>query len=363
MSTHRGRPAKRVKRNISGLRNQPKQQSLPKQPDSLGNTSGNSSDGDYCDLDGLDLTELDCLAFLEVDSDHDDDDNEADWEEIAKTEFQESLFELLAKIEEDTRDAGDTDWIPSAEAYEAKRAAERRKPGGRPKEYIKGPDTAYKSLRTQQRYAQENKTQSNLNKFLGLSAQSSSNAQKEEEEQQNSEDEAPPAPPADTPLSTAPPSRAPSPPPQTIPRTRSASVLSESDDELSPPLIIVDNSDEEMEEDDPNDWDVVVDDIVDPDGEGSSSPPNLPAGPSAPGINIRSWHALRDKIKVELQKKNLPITKYNQLLILRNFATLRIKGFKRIAASLEIARQWHEGTGNYFARRRQEVDEQIPSHS
>ncbi|KAJ7932335.1 hypothetical protein B0H13DRAFT_1857162 [Mycena leptocephala] len=64
-----------------------------------------------------------------------------------------------------------------------------------------------------------------------------------------------------TPFSTAPPSWAPS-PPQIIPRTRSASVLSEptdDPDEASPPLIQVDNSDEEMEEDeDPNDWDAVV---------------------------------------------------------------------------------------------------------
>jgi hypothetical protein len=123
----------------------------------------------------------------------------------------------------------------------------------------------------------------------------------------------------------------------------------------------VDNSDEEMEEDDPNDWDAVLDDIVDPDDQESPSsetdqeppPSTTPSSHSAaaPGLNIRSWHALREKIKGELRKKNLPLAKYNQLLILRNFATLRIKGFKRIAASVQIALQWHEGGGNYFARR------------
>jgi len=41
----------------------------------------------------------------------------------------------------------------------------------------------------------------------------------------------------------------------------------------------------------------------------------------------------------------------NKLLILRNFAMLRIKGVKRIVASQEIARQFHEGTGAHFARR------------
>jgi hypothetical protein len=114
----------------------------------------------------------------------------------------------------------------------------------------------------------------------------------------------------------------------------------------------VDNSDEEFEDDDPNDWDAVVDDIID----GEESSPTAPTGPPllsdpAPGVIIRSWHALREKIKGDLKKRNLPLSQHNQLLIIRNFATLRIKGLKRIAASLEIAHQWHEGNGNYFARR------------
>lgn len=130
MSKRRGRPTKRAKHNISGLRNQSSRQS--RQP-SLSDISGNSSDsdGDYSDSEGLDLTELDSLAFLEVDSDHEDSDNEADWDEVAKEEFQDRLFQLLAQIEEDRRDAGDSDWIPSRQASEAKRAAEKRKPGGR----------------------------------------------------------------------------------------------------------------------------------------------------------------------------------------------------------------------------------------
>ncbi|KAJ7788027.1 hypothetical protein B0H14DRAFT_3162834 [Mycena olivaceomarginata] len=94
--------------------------------------TGNSSDsnGDYSDSEGLDLTELDSLAFLEVNSDHEDSDNEADWDEVAKEEFQDRLFRFLAQIEEDRQDAGDSDWIPSRQASEAKRAAEKRKPGG-----------------------------------------------------------------------------------------------------------------------------------------------------------------------------------------------------------------------------------------
>ncbi|KAJ7807725.1 hypothetical protein B0H13DRAFT_1928857 [Mycena leptocephala] len=165
---------------------------------------------------------------------------------------------------------------------------------GRPTEYIKGPDTASKLLRTQQRYAASNLKQKNLDSFLPspffstaqpTSTAISSSETQEEEGLNHPEDEAPL--PADTPLSTAPPSRAPS-PPQIIPRTRSASVLSAPTDESSPPLILVDNSDEEMEEDDPNDWDAVVDDIVDSE-EASSPSPASSASPSAaaPGINIR----------------------------------------------------------------------------
>ncbi|KAF8137917.1 hypothetical protein K438DRAFT_1786203 [Mycena galopus ATCC 62051] len=187
MSKSRGRPPKRAKRNISGLRNQSRQQSTQQ---SLSDISGNSSDsnGDYSDSEGLDLTELDSLAFLEVDSDHDDSDNEADWDEVAKEEFQDRLFELLAQIEEDQRDAGDSDWIPSRKASEAKRAAEKRRPGGRPKEYMKGPDTASKKLRTQQRYAKANRTQSKLDNFFvepaqsSLTAASSSTTQERESE-------------------------------------------------------------------------------------------------------------------------------------------------------------------------------------
>ena len=36
-------------------------------------------------------------------------------------------------------------------------------------------------------------------------------------------------------------------------------------------------------------------------------------------------------------------------MIVANFATLRLKGVSRITASEEIARQWHEGEGKYFA--------------
>jgi hypothetical protein len=69
---------------------------------------------------------------------------------------------------------------------------------------------------------------------------------------------------------------------------------------------------------------------------------------------VRGWEELREQIKedlVEAYKGNKTRTRANQLTILRNFATLRIKGLGRIDASNELARQWHEGTGVHFARR------------
>jgi hypothetical protein len=62
----------------------------------------------------------------------------------------------------------------------------------------------------------------------------------------------------------------------------------------------------------------------------------------------------------------LPLLQINQLLILRNFATLCLKGYQTIAASFEIARQWHEKDGTHFTRkvrslaRHYQLFEQLP---
>ena len=72
--------------------------------------------------------------------------------------------------------------------------------------------------------------------------------------------------------------------------------------------------------------------------------------------DIRGWEPLRDQIKKDLKKRHssLPLSHINQLMILRNFATLRIKGHSRMSSSHQIAQQWHEksdGTILHFARR------------
>ena len=83
---------------------------------------------------------------------------------------------------------------------------------------------------------------------------------------------------------------------------------------------------------------------------------------------IRGGEELRCQITADLKANNqsLPLSKVNQLLILRNFATLRLKGFNKIAASEHIAQEWHDGEGRYFARqvrclaRHYQVFEQLP---
>jgi len=73
----------------------------------------------------------------------------------------------------------------------------------------------------------------------------------------------------------------------------------------------------------------------------------------SPKADIQGWEELRTQIKDDLKKKSLPLSQINQLMILRNFATLRIKGHKRMDASAAITHQWHEkDTSNtHFARR------------
>jgi hypothetical protein len=69
--------------------------------------------------------------------------------------------------------------------------------------------------------------------------------------------------------------------------------------------------------------------------------------------DIRDWRDLREQIKSDLEiahKRHEPLSRINQLLILRNFATLRIKGVGRMIASRDIAQQWKDGTGVHFAR-------------
>ncbi|KAJ7502214.1 hypothetical protein B0H11DRAFT_2223687 [Mycena galericulata] len=120
-----GRPPKQAKRNISGPRNQGSRQSSSSAAPTRDPSPTDSDDigdyGDSGDSEAMNLLEMDSLMYLEVDSDQDDDDTEADWDEVADEDFQERLLEMIVKMEEDRRDAGDDDWIPTRQAAEAKK--------------------------------------------------------------------------------------------------------------------------------------------------------------------------------------------------------------------------------------------------
>ena len=72
---------------------------------------------------------------------------------------------------------------------------------------------------------------------------------------------------------------------------------------------------------------------------------------SGTAMDIHGWDELHSQIEANLKKdrKTLPVSQSTKLHLLRNFATLRLKGLRRMEASQEIACQWHKGKGTYFA--------------
>jgi hypothetical protein len=70
--------------------------------------------------------------------------------------------------------------------------------------------------------------------------------------------------------------------------------------------------------------------------------------------DICGWKELRDQIKSDMDeghKQHDTRTRMNKLLLIRNFATLHIKGIQCIAAREQIVLQFHKGTGIHFTRR------------
>ena len=80
-----------------------------------------------------------------------------------------------------------------------------------------------------------------------------------------------------------------------------------------------------------------------------------------PPAKIKDWWVLQMQIKKDLQRKSkiLTLSAIIQLIILSNFAMLRLKGASQIGASEEIAPQWHEGEGKYFAWHYQNFEQQL----
>ena len=96
------------------------------------------------------------------------------------------------------------------------------------------------------------------------------------------------------------------------------------------------------------------DDVIGLEGEEEDTDLLLDAVGAEPKAkdDVRSWEELCKQIKDDQRqgyREYAPHSHINKLTILRNFATLHIKGRARIAVSKEIVWQFHKGAGMHFA--------------
>ncbi|PCH45126.1 hypothetical protein WOLCODRAFT_155133 [Wolfiporia cocos MD-104 SS10] len=236
--------------------------------------------------------------------------------------------------EEAGDDPRDEDWVPDAQWWGKKHVKqppkENRSPG-RPKAYAKGPDIGSKSKRTQKRYRSLLKDQSTLTNFgflLTASHADSSPTQPMASDMQGSQTAEAPKMGIQSELMLLPDPEADVPSGSESPMTEEPTATEDRDDEGW--------EDEIMEE-------------------------------MAAGASVHGWIELWGQIRENLKKHGqLTMLQINQLIVIRNFATLRLKGYRHIPVSLEIARQWHEGDETYFAccvralARHYQVFEQLP---
>ncbi|KAM6493443.1 hypothetical protein JOM56_011577 [Amanita muscaria] len=350
-----GPKAKKAKRNrnISGLKNQSR--NSPLQSDSTPHPTPPRSQApspEPCsevlvddDLEGEDDFEnMNYFDSLKADYQREDAEDGSD-EEDSGDELMELRREDLTEIMVNMMledDPNDLDWIP--EKFKAKRKEKAK--GERPKQYAKGPDVMSKSKRTQERYRKQNKDQTSLTRF-GFSIKSAVNTISHPIVTNNNAARSPQimtttAQPRPSETDVLPPSGS---------RTRSASVLSDPSTDAG----------DRTDQDDPSslaDVQEVDEDIggeIQAEGldEQEIYESDLEEAFQGPKCAMKDWSELRKQIKTHLRKhsKSLPLSKINQYLIISNFATLRLKGLSRTQASIEIANQWHEGPGNWFARR------------
>ncbi|KAF8179309.1 hypothetical protein K438DRAFT_1769019 [Mycena galopus ATCC 62051] len=346
----RGRPPK-VKRNISGLRNQksrpltpepthsqPSEEYSPDWPSDLIVESEDESEAEEFDLANEDGMKSKPGSDIDVDSDV-----EVEGEEKAfslATEFLEDevlLERLLSQAEKRGDDADEEEWVPPRVRYQRQRRKQEKKTRGK---YKKGPDVGSKSLRTQRRYRKSIAIQTKLQagsdfvKHPLISPDASAALDTSTVEMASLsdgagmsgiEDQSPYIIDEDAHSEAS---------AMSVDEQAINSAGSDSDSDslpenaLSPPL---------TEEEAMHEWEL----------EAEYETLMFGAVPE-----IRDWNTLRDQIKQDLKKKakTLTLAQFNQLTIIRNFATLHLKGLSRLAASREIALQWHEGEGFHFAR-------------
>jgi hypothetical protein len=269
--------------------------------------------------------------------------------------------------------------------------------GGRPKTYYTGPDFERMSLRSQQRHRAEMKGQQRLNKFLtDHSTSGTAHTIRGSKSLPSLAQLLDPLPPVEldalsiseimlkNPVSPAGNETSFTPslvlvspslpeisqlsPPVAIRRTRSATVLSDPsdhEDQLDQnSLAGLDNADL----DDCEDW-WDLSNEEDEDYEESHDDKLRQAKPLAPEAQEawedeldelmdstvdaeRSWSEIRAEVDAQLKKnfKHFGRTEVNQLIILRSFATLLMKGYGKVEASKRIAEQWRDGEGLHFSR-------------
>lgn len=132
----RGRPSKRAKRNISGLRNQkpaPSNDSIL--PLDANDAGGSDSDFEEVNSDIDDPgchsdTARDDVLYVELDTDDNDDTEEdEEWTEVATEQFNQKMIEFAVELEEQKHNQLDPNWVPRKKAGELERAAKRQKSG------------------------------------------------------------------------------------------------------------------------------------------------------------------------------------------------------------------------------------------
>jgi hypothetical protein len=323
---------------------------------------------------------LKILAPLFNQDDNDDDgidDVGLVWDEL---DVEDGGMGLLEHVMED--DPNDTDWIPPEMQKQVQHRSKgacactciailaHHMLGARPSTYATGPDIMRKAPCTQRRYRAALASQSSLNSYLTslpapctpscLASASHllpisevidltlSNSDDVDTDIPNQSGQVLPphsssaAPELRPPLSFLPQQKTCAQSSTVLSDPSTDAGLSDQEDEEDDPLDWL--SDKELEDDDANALQTAIWDLEEWEGELDECVED------APSIS-RSIQELRDEIDKQYKMcfKTLSCSEANQLIILRNFFTLQMKGYTRTEASKHIAEQWQDGVGTHFA--------------
>ncbi|KAF8545695.1 hypothetical protein OG21DRAFT_1528312, partial [Imleria badia] len=308
----------RTAKSAAELESSANEQPLAKQARARSRALGPETDGsDSEDLDSCHMNSaFDSMKFLPGQS---DDSEESDTEDIdgpfAPADDDKACMRLIDFAIRAGDDPSDEGWLPPKEAQ---CAAQQKNSCRWPTEYKKGPDAGSKSARTRRRYKKLLANQASLTS-LGFTHSSRPHHDRAVNDSETPE------------------------PPMVTPECSPS--LTQSPEPLQSAVNVAES---------PKTWpDGAITDDVGLAREAEEAWEDELEERERGGVEVRGWSELREQIKDDLSKraKTIPLSHINQLLLIRNFATLRLKGLGQIEASLEIAWQWHEGEGAYFARK------------